>query len=189
MYEIYRRNGKVEEAAGVLRSVVDSQAPKEDRADALLELAKLYESKGDANSAIGAYGEFAETFPNDERVPETLLAAGTMMRELKMYVESNVILLNLLKKYPDVPETEIAELYAAFNYQRLGDYDNAIKYHKKVIVHGRRSLAVQSYYWLGICELDLGNTEAARSYFNKIITNYRDFPKWVKKAEAEIPKQ
>ncbi|UCE27765.1 MAG: tetratricopeptide repeat protein [Candidatus Coatesbacteria bacterium] len=188
MYEIYRRRGKSEEATGVLRSIVDSRAPKNDRADALLKLAKLYESAGDVNRAIGAYGEFAEMFPDDERVPETLLAAGSAMRDSKMYTESNVILLELINKYPAAEETEIAELYAAFNYQRLGDYENAIEFHKRVIDHGRRSLAVQSYYWLGVCELDLGNKDAAVGYFNKIIANYRDFPKWVRKAEAEIAK-
>jgi TolA-binding protein len=188
MFEIYGRRGKGEETAGVLRSIVDSQAPKKDRADALLKLAKLYESAGDAGRAIGAYGEFAETFPDDERVPETLLAAGSAMRDSKMYAESNVVLLELINKYPAAEETEIAEFYAAFNYQRVGDYENAIKYHKRVIEHSRRSLAVQSYYWLGVCELDLGNREVAAGYFNKVITNYRDFPKWVRKAEAEISK-
>jgi len=148
----------------------------------------LYESAGDVNRAIGAYGEFAETFSNDERVPETLLAAGSAMRDSKMYAESNVILLDLINGYPTADETEVAELYAAFNYQRLGDYENAIKYHKRVIDRGRRSLAVQSYYWLGVCELDLGNRDAAAGYFNKVITNYRDFPEWVRKAEAEISK-
>lgn len=188
MYEIYLRSGKIEDAATVLRTVVDSQAPKKDRADALLKLAELYESTGDASGAISAYGEFAETFPKDERVPGTLLAAGTAMRELKMYAESNVILLNLLDKYPNATETEVAELYAAFNYQRLGDYDNAIRYHKMVVAGRNRSLSVQSYYWLGVCTRDLGDTEAAAGYFNKIITNYRDFPEWVRKAEAEISK-
>jgi|GEM_PF-1312594 len=188
MLEIYGRRGKGEKAAGVLRSIVDSRAPKEDRADALIKLANLYESAGDADRAIGAYGEFAEVFPDDERVPEALLAAGSAMRDSKMYAESNIILLELINKYPVAEETGIAELYAAFNYQRLGDYENAIKYHKRVIERGRRSLAVQSYYWLGICELDLGNRETAAGYFNKIITNYRDFPGWVKKAEAEISK-
>jgi tol-pal system protein YbgF len=188
MYEIYLRIGKIEDAAAVLRAVVDSRAPKKDRADALLKLAKLYESAGDASNAISAYGEFAETFPKDERVPETLLAAGTAMRELKMYTESNVILLNLLNKYPNISEIESAELYVAFNYQRLGDYDNAIKYHKRVVEGRNRSLSVQSYYWLGVCTRDLGDTEAAAGYFNKIITNYRDFPEWVRKAEAEISK-
>jgi tol-pal system protein YbgF len=188
MYEIYLRSGKIEDAAAVLRTVADSRAPKKDRADALLKLAGLYESAGDASKAISAYGEFAETFPKDERVPETLLAAGTAMRELKMYAESNVVLLNLLNKYPNVSETGVAELYVAFNYQRLGDYDNAIKYHKRVVEGGNRSLSVQSYYWLGVCTRDLGDTGAAAGYFNKIITNYRDFPEWVRKAEAEISK-
>ena len=105
-----------------------------------------------------------------------------------MYAESNVKLENLIAKYPSAREIEIAELYVAFNYQRLGDYDNAMKYHKRVIERGRRSLAVQSYYWLGVCELDLGNKETAKGYFKKIITNYRDFPKWVNKAETELSK-
>jgi TolA-binding protein len=188
MFEIYGKRGKGEEAAGTLRSIVDSRASKKDRADALLKLAKLYKSAGDADRAISAYGEFTETFPDDERVPETLLAAGSAMRDSKMHAESNVILLELINRYPAAEETEIAELYAAFNYQRLGDYENAIKYHKRVIGHGRRSLAVQSYYWLGVCELDLGNRETAAGYFNKVITNYRDFPEWVRKAEAEISK-
>jgi TolA-binding protein len=188
MLEIYGRRGKGDEAAGVLRSIVDSRAPKKDRADALLKLAKLYESAGDADRAIGAYGEFVKTFPDDERVPEALLAAGSTMRDSKMYAESNIVLLELINGYPVAEETEIAELYAAFNYQRLGDYENAVKFHKRVIEHGRRSLAVQSYYWLGICELDLGNRETAAGYFNKIITNYRDFPEWVRKAETEISK-
>jgi TolA-binding protein len=188
MYEIRLRKSEPEEAAAVLRGVVDSRASKKDRADALLKLAELYESAGDADKAISAYGEFARNFPEDERAPETLLAAGSTMRDLKMYAESNVILENLIAKYPSAREIEIAELYVAFNYQRLGDYDNAMKYHKRVIELGRRSLAVQSYYWLGVCELDLGNKETAKGYFKKIITNYRDFPKWVNKAETELSK-
>jgi TolA-binding protein len=103
-----------------------------------------------------------------------------------MYEESNATLMQFIDEYPNSKNTNVARFYIAFNFQRMGDYGAAIKYHKSVAAYGRRSLAVQSYYWLGICERDLGNTEAARSYFNKIANNYRDFPDWVERAEAEL---
>ena len=149
-------------------------------------MAEISEDSGDAAAALSYYSRIINEFPGGEYRSSALLKSGNRLRKLKLYEESNATLMQYISEFPDSKNVNIARFYIAFNHQRIGEYGEAIKYHKIVATYGRRSLAVQSYYWLGICERDMGNTIAARSYFKKVIINYRDFPDWVERAKTEL---
>ncbi|MCP4229253.1 MAG: tetratricopeptide repeat protein, partial [bacterium] len=153
---------------------------------ALYRMAEVAEDKGDDAAALSYYSRIINDFPDGEYRASAMLRSGNGLRKLKMYEESNATLLQFLAEYPGSKNANVARFYIAFNYQRIGEYGEAIKYHKSVATYGRRSLAVQSYYWLGVCKRDIGEPDAARSYFAKVINNYQDFPDWVRRAETEL---
>ena len=181
----YLETGQFDKAISVLGRIAD-ETNGPGRESALHRMAEISEDIGDDAKALSYYSRVINEFPDGEYRSSALLRSGNRLRKLKMYEESNATLMQFIDEYPHSKNINVARFYIAFNFQRMGDYGAAIKYHKSVATYGRRSLAVQSYYWLGICERDLGNAEAARSYFNKIANNYRDFPDWVKRAETEL---
>jgi len=181
----YTNTGQRHNAISVLGRIADD-AGSADRETALYRMAELSEDIGDDAGALTYYSRIINEFPGGKYHGSSLLKSGNGLRKLKLYDESNATLSQFIIEYPDSKKVNVARFYIAFNYQRMGNYEEAIKYHKSVAANGRRSLAVQSYYWLGICERDMGNTTEARSYFTKIINNYRDYPDWVDKAEKEL---
>jgi TolA-binding protein len=183
--EFYVDAGRPEDAIKAYERMLKDGAGYRDEAT-LYRMAEVAESNGDDAAALSYYSRLINDFPNGEYRSAAMLRSGNKLRKLKMYEESNATLLQYLSEYPDSKNVNIARFYVAFNYQRIGEYGEAIKYHKSVATYGRRSLAVQSYYWLGVCERDIGDREAARSYFSKVINNYRDFPDWVERAEVEL---
>ena len=55
-----------------------------------------------------------------------------------------------------------------------------------VQTYGLQFVDYLPYYYLGLCQRNLGDDAASRTNFTKVLTNYRDFPEWVRKAQTEL---
>jgi TolA-binding protein len=152
----------------------------------LFAIAAIYERTGDVDAAIAAYEEVTERFGNNAVAARAQLLAAQDMRAARLYRESNTALLALLKKWPATEYRGAVELLIGLNARDAGAWDQARDYFAAAAADGDRATAVEATYNLGLCELERGDTRAARMQFTKIVTTYRDFPEWVRQAESHL---
>jgi tetratricopeptide (TPR) repeat protein len=95
----------------------------------------------------------------------------------------------LARKWPQNEYTAQANLYRGLNLMELGAPEEAVEHLAAAAAAGPREVAVQGYYFLGVAERDRGNNADSREYFAKVLTNYRDFPDWVRKAQRELKRK
>jgi len=187
--EVYISRGDTAKAIGQYRAVAAAAKEDDVALAALFKVAEIYERAGDRSAAIETYGEIVESFGEKRESAKAQFRIGENLRAAKLYKESNTALEKLVRKWPQTELTAQGNLYRGLNLLELGAPDEAVKPLAAAAAVGPRSVAVQSYYFLGVAERDQGNDDMSREYFGKVLTNYRDFPEWVRKARTELTRR
>lgn len=186
--EVYLARGETAKAVTQYQAVA-AAAPAEAALAALLKVADIYERAGDRSAAIETCGVIVERFGESRETARAQFKIGENMRAARLYRESNTALEKLARKWPATEYTPQAELYWGLNLLELGEPDEAVDHLAAAAGAGSRPLAAQAYYFLGVAERDRGNDAHSRECFTKVLTNYRDFPDWVRKAQGELKRR
>lgn len=183
---VYLARGDRRSAVEHYRVVATTAADEEESLSAFLAIMNIFEETGDYDAAVRTGEEALARVTASPRAAEVQLKMAGELREVKLFKESNATLTAMLKKWPDSEFTPRAQLLLGLNYQDLGDFSAAKNNFLAAAAAADREVAVAALFNLGLCEKNLGNTAAARSYFLKVVTNYRDFPLWLNKANSEL---
>jgi TolA-binding protein len=184
--EVYLARGDTSKAVNEYVAVAAATQDNDVALSCLYKAADIYERAGDTSAAIETYGEIVNRFGKVRATAQAQFKIGENLRAAKLYKESNSALSNLVREWPANEYTAQAELYAGLNLLESGAAADAKGHFDAAAAAGVRALAAQAYYYLGICERDLGNDAASRKNFTKVLTNYRDFPEWFRKSKSEL---
>jgi tetratricopeptide (TPR) repeat protein len=109
--------------------------------------------------------EITMVYRSGEAPREKLMAEARQYYDVGRYQEAIVLFEKLLDLNPDDMETN---LYSGISYLEIEKYSDADKSFNKIISHNDNLFIEQAEWYLGFCYLMTGNTEVARSHFDKI---------------------
>jgi TolA-binding protein len=184
--EVYLARGDASKAVGEYLAIAASSQDNEVALSSLYAAADIYDRAGDASAAIETYGDIVSRFGQTRATARAQFKIGENFRTAKLFKESTTALAKLARGWPTDGYAALASLYMGLNLMDAGDPAGAIPHFDEAAAVGDRGVAAQSFYYLGVCHRDLGNDGESRSSFTKVLTNYRDFPEWVRKATAEL---
>ncbi|HUU57765.1 MAG TPA: tetratricopeptide repeat protein, partial [bacterium] len=187
--EVYLSRGYTAKAIAQYGAVAAAAKDDDVALAALFKAADIYERAGDRSAAIEAYGAIVDRFGEKRETAKAQFKIGENLRAARLYKESNTALEKLARKWPVSEYATQAELYRGLNLLELGAADEAVEHLAAAAATGSRAVAVQGYYFLGVAERDRGNNAESREYFTKVLTNYRDFPDWVRQAQGELKRK
>ncbi len=184
--EVYLARGDTSKAIAEYVAVAATAQDDDVALSSLYKAAEIYGRAGDKSAAIETYGEIVNRFGRTRATAKAQFKAGEYLRAAKLYKESNTSLTALTREWPTNEYGPQAELYLGLNLSDAGAPAEALAHFEAAAATGGRAVAAQSYYYLGVCQRDLGDDAASRTNFAKVLANYRDFPEWVRKAKAEL---
>ncbi|MGO8698640.1 MAG: tetratricopeptide repeat protein [Limisphaerales bacterium] len=135
-------------AIGVLKNILETNAPPEIKRKALLNLALATQDSHDYVKAQQVYAQFRSRFPDDPSVPEILLREGLLYRQM------------------GVNTLAISKFYAVMSTSLKLKLDN-INYYKALVLQAQMEIA-ETYYLQG-------QFDQASEFFNRILKS--DTPK------------
>jgi TolA-binding protein len=184
--EVYLARGDTSKAIAEYVAVAATTQDDDVALSVLYKAADIYGRAGDKSTAIETYGEVVTRFGRTRATAKAQFKIGEYLRAAKLYKESNTALKALTREWPASEYAPQAELYMGLNLLDVGAPAEALAHLDAAAATGRRGVAAQSYYYLGVCQRDLGDDAASRTNFTKVLANYRDFPEWVRKAKTEL---
>lgn len=123
-------------------------------------LARIEESAGDLEKALGIYRKITEMSPRESIA---LYKSGLLYIQKGQWDRAAEIADLLLKRFPQKPEGNTLTGSMYFHKKNFGDaiiaFQNSIK----------TKPTVEAYYFLGLSQYNKGELEQARSQFNKIL--------------------
>jgi tetratricopeptide (TPR) repeat protein len=187
--EVRLAQGDLAAAVSQYLAVAETAEDEEEALAALYRAAEIYERAGNRSAAIDTYGDLVQRFGVVRATAKAQFKIGENMRLARLYKESNGALAKLAREWPATEYSARGELYRGLNSLELGVPAEAVEPLAAAAAGGERAVAVQAYYYLGLAERTRGRDEAAREYFGLVLTNYRDFPEWVRKASVELKRK
>jgi len=184
--EVYLARGEAAKAISQYLALAAAASDDDVALSSLFKAADIYERARDTSAAIDTYGKIVGRFGKKVETAKAQFKIGENLRAAKLYKESSTALADLVREWPGGEYTAQAELYIGLNLLDLGTEDEALEHFAAAASAGNRAVAAQAYYYLGVCERGLGNDSSSRKYFTKVLTNYRDFPEWARKAAREL---
>jgi tetratricopeptide (TPR) repeat protein len=187
--EVYVSRGEAAKAIAQYKAVAAAAKDDDVALAALFKVAEICERTGDRSAAIETYSGIVDGFGEKRETAKAQFRIGENLRAARLYKESNTALEKLTRKWPENEYTAQANLYRGLNLLDLGAPEEAVTHLAAAAAAGSRGVAVQGYYFLGIAERARGNAAESREYFAKVLTNYRDFPDWARKAQSELTRR
>ena len=118
--------GRAEEAAKLLRTLVETQTHDVLAEYALLELGRIQKEKlGDAAAAAESYASFEAIFPESPRGAAALVELARLQAAEKHFEEAVLTCRKVISKYPATDEVMTATLAIADFYRAAGEKDKA----------------------------------------------------------------
>jgi tetratricopeptide (TPR) repeat protein len=112
--------------------------------------------------------EVTMVYRSGEASTEKLVADARQLYDAGRYQEAIVLFEKLLAADPDDMETN---LYSGISYMEVEKYSDANRSFNRIIEHNDNLFIEQAEWYLGFCYLMTGNTDVARSHFDKIASS------------------
>jgi outer membrane protein assembly factor BamD len=203
---------KYQDAIDRLQDIIDNYPYSDFAVLAGLEIADTYYQRDSWEEALSYYRDFAELHPDHPRVPYALYRAGLCFyqqskepgRDQSATHQAVLQFDDLMRRYPDAPESREAEALWRELRTRLGNHvmqigdfyldrdefqSAADRY--RAVLNGYPGLGLdpEALYKLGVCYERMNLTDEASRIFQVILDNYGDTEVAESAAEFLPPEQ
>jgi len=142
-----------------------------------LEGRKLQE-KGEYAAAVDKYLEAARRYPKQEHAPKALHNAAVLTEnQLKDLYRANDIYLELIRRYPDSENAKVDLFHAAYNYERLAEFELAAKtYLDYYRLYPESEQAMHALFNAALLYEAMGNRTQAIKLYGDYVRRYSGQP-------------
>jgi TolA-binding protein len=150
----------------------------------LAVLAESYAQRGDLENAQRAADDFQARFPKSDLLIGVLTAQASACLKAQDYAKTVLLTQEVLDRFDGDARIGLCRKLQADAYRLSGDWKKAAEMYQKIFSvranHG--ALAPEVLYWIGVCRRELGETEKAFAFFQRVYVLYGGYPEWTAKA-------
>ncbi|RII25182.1 MAG: lytic transglycosylase [Geobacter sp.] len=153
-----------------LNKILSDNPRKEIAAEATLWLARVQSKTGRDDTAVATFLKLAETCPASDLADDALMEAAYIRKFQNRSADALPLLRRLLTEYPRSGLKKTAQWETAWASYLTGDYPTATNLFQELTAVG--SYREKALYWGGRALVAAGNTDNARAFYTKLVTEY-----------------
>ena len=150
----------------------------------LIVLAEDFAARGDIASVERIAEEFKARFSGSEQLIDLLNIEASACLAAHQYEKTIALTEEVFNRFDGNPLAGLSRKLQADAFRLSGNWAKAVETYQKIfsIRTGHSSLAPETLYWIGVCKRELGETEKAFAFFQRVYVLYKGQPEWAAKA-------